>query len=201
MPHVLESARTGRAKCRGCGQPIAVRTLRLGERVPNPFSDDGGETTLWYHVPCAAFLRPEAFLAVMAETTETIPDRAHLEQEAQLGAAHRRLPRVAGAGRAPTGRATCRACKQPITKGAWRLALVYYDEGRFAPSGFLHPACAASYLETTQVLGRLRHFSPELDAQDLAAVAAELGAELGSDTGQTRVRHGERGVRHLGFDV
>ena len=46
MPHVFEPAPTGRAKCRGCGRPIAQGDLRFGERIPNPFAE--GETTLWF---------------------------------------------------------------------------------------------------------------------------------------------------------
>ncbi|HEX5068975.1 MAG TPA: hypothetical protein VFV78_02065 [Vicinamibacterales bacterium] len=180
MPGVIEAAKTGRAKCRGCGQAIAAGTLRLGERVPNPFSDDGGETTLWYHVACAAFLRPEAFLEVLAapETAGVaagIDGRERLAQEAALGAAHRRLPRATAAERASTGRATCRHCKTLIEKGAWRLALTYYDEGRFAPSGFIHLGCAREYLETVEIFGRLRHFSPALTAPELEEIRQLLG--------------------------
>ena len=69
MPHIIEAAKTGRAKCRGCTQPIAAGVLRFGERVPNPFADDGGETTQWYHVPCAAFMRPESFLQTIETET------------------------------------------------------------------------------------------------------------------------------------
>jgi hypothetical protein len=178
MPHVIEAAKTGRAKCRGCGEPITAGTLRLGERVPNPFSDDGAETTLWYHVPCAAFLRPEAFLEVIAapETAAVALDgRGTLAHEAALGAAHRRLPRATTAERASSGRATCRHCKTLIDKGAWRLALTYYDEGRFAPSGFIHVGCAREYLETAEIFGRLRHFSPALTDGDLAEIREQLG--------------------------
>src|SRR5262245_30684196 len=162
MAHTIEPAKTGRAKCRGCGEPIAAGTLRLGERVPNPFGDEGTETTLWFHIACAALLRPEAFLETIKSTTETIPDRATLEQEAQLAVAQRRLPRATTATRAPTGRATCRSCKQLIEKDAWRIALIYFEDGRFSPSGFIHVKCAKDYLETTEIFGRLKHFSPDL---------------------------------------
>lgn len=168
MAHIIEAAKTGRAKCRGCTQPIAAGVLRFGERVPNPFADDGGETTLWYHVPCASFMRPESFLQAIETETMAIDNREALEREARLGVDHRRLPRATAAGRATTGRATCRACKTPIDKGAWRIALMYYEDGRFAPSGFIHAGCAAAYFETTDVLGRIRHFSPDLAAEDLA---------------------------------
>jgi hypothetical protein len=172
--HTIEPAKTGRAKCRGCGEPIASGTLRLGERVPNPFGDEGSETTLWFHVPCAAFLRPEAFVEVIAQTTEAISDRATLEHEAQLGIAHRRLPRATTAGRAPTGRATCRSCKQLIEKDAWRLALVYFEDSRFSPSGFIHISCVKEYLETTEIFGRLKHFSPGLTEEELADIRAQI---------------------------
>ena len=174
MPHTIEPAKTGRAKCRGCGEPITAGTLRLGERVPNPFGDEGTETTLWFHIACAAFLRPEAFVETIATTTEAIADRATLEHEAQLGVAHRRLPRATSAGRAPTGRATCRSCKQLIEKDHWRLALLYFEDGRLSPSGFIHVRCSKEYLETTEIFGRLKHFSPALTDAELGEIRKEL---------------------------
>jgi hypothetical protein len=176
MPHIVEAAKTGRAKCRACGKPIAAGTQRFGERVPNPFADDGGETTHWFHVRCAAFTRPEAFLAFLSESTAGIDNREELEREARAGVEHHRLPRVAGAGRAASGRAACRHCKQPIARDTWRIALAYYDEGRFAPSGFIHVACAGEYLETTDVMPRIRHFAPELGAASLEEIEGELGS-------------------------
>jgi hypothetical protein len=175
MPHTIEPAKTGRAKCRGCGEPITAGSLRLGERVPNPFGDEGSETTLWFHIACAALLRPEAFIETIASTTETIPDRGTLEHEAGLGVAHRRLPRATTAGRAPTGRATCRSCKQLIEKDAWRIALIWFEDGRFSPSGFIHMKCAKEYLETIEIFGRLKHFSPGLSEGELAEIRKELG--------------------------
>jgi hypothetical protein len=97
-----------------------------------------------------------------------------LEHEAQLGVAHRRLPRATAAGRAPTGRATCRACKQLIEKDAWRIALLYFEDGRLSPSGFIHVSCAKAYLETTEIFGRLKHFSPHLTEADLADIRTQL---------------------------
>jgi hypothetical protein len=179
MPHTFESAKTGRAKCRACGKPIAAGTIRFGERVPNPFADDGGETTHWFHVPCAAFTRPESFVDPSVEHSELLPDRDRWEREAKLGVEHRRLPRVAGANRAASGRAACRACKEPIAKDTWRIALSYYDEGRFAPSGFIHVACAPGYLETTDaesVVERIRHFSPELTDNDASEIIKSLSS-------------------------
>jgi ribosomal protein L37AE/L43A len=176
MPHVIEHAKTGRAKCRGCGQAIAAGVLRLGERVPNPFSDDGGETTHWFHLACAAFMRPETFLGTLPSWSEAVEDRERLEREAHLGMTHRRLPRATTVERAPSGRAACRACKQTIDKGTWRIALMYYEDGRFAPSGSIHVSCAPAYLETADVLGRLKHFTPALGEADLSEIQALLSA-------------------------
>jgi hypothetical protein len=176
MPHVIERASSGRAKCRGCGERIAAGERRFGERLPNPFADDEAEMTRWFHVACAAFKRPEPFLETLATAPEPIDDRERLEREARLGVAHRRLPRVNTAERAPSGRALCRSCREIIAKDAWRLSLVFYEDGRFAPSGFIHMRCAAAYFETAEVMGRVKHFSPALGDRDLAEIQAELGA-------------------------
>jgi hypothetical protein len=49
----------------------------------------------------------------------------------------------------------------PQADPAGRLAhrLVYYDEGQFSPSGFIHLACAGSYFETADIAEPLLHFS------------------------------------------
>jgi len=164
MGHVIEPAASGRAKCRGCGVAIAKDELRFGERQPNAFGD--GEMTLWLHLRCAAYKRPEPLL-------ETLPDYPDLTEAGALraiaedGVAHRRLPRVDGASRAPTGRARCRSCRETIDKDAWRIDLVFFEGYRFQPSGYIHAACAADYLDTTDVIDRIRHFSPKLDSTDL----------------------------------
>ncbi|MEZ5316809.1 MAG: hypothetical protein R2752_05360 [Vicinamibacterales bacterium] len=184
MPHVIERAPTGRAKCRGCGTAIARGDLRLGEQLPNPFADDEGALmTHWFHLACGAYRRPEAFLEALSlidapdaadPPPGPIEDRERLAHEAAEGVAHHRLPRVNTAERAATGRATCRACKTPIPKDAWRISLLYYEDGRFTPSGFIHAACAPAYLETTAILPRVRHFTPALTDADAAELEAEF---------------------------
>jgi hypothetical protein len=174
MAHVIEQAASGRAKCRGCGEAIAAGALRFGERLPNPFAE--GELTHWFHLECAAYKRPEPFLATLKDSAEPLPDRERLEAEAALGMAHARLPRVDGAERAPSGRAQCRSCRQPIEKGAWRVKLVYYEDERFQPSGSIHVRCAQPYLDTADVLGRVKHFSRGLSEADLRELETELAA-------------------------
>src|SRR5437764_11213194 len=119
MSHLFETAASGRAKCRGCGQAIARGELRFGERLPNPYAD--GEMTLWFHPLCAAYKRPEALLQVLPETDAA--DRDWLERAARGSLAHRRLPRIDGAERSPSGQARCRNCRQSIERGTWRIRL------------------------------------------------------------------------------
>lgn len=160
MPHVFELAASGRAKCRGCGRPIQRGALRFGERLPNPYGE--GEMTLWFHPMCAAYKRPEPLLQALVETSEKVPDRESLEHAARGSLAHRRLARIDGAERAPTGQAKCRSCHEPIARGNWRIRIVFYDEGRFSPGGYVHLECRKAYFETDGILEHALHFSPDL---------------------------------------
>jgi len=164
MPHVFEHAASGRAKCRGCAQPIERGALRFGERVPNPYAE--GETTFWYHPLCAAYRRPEALLEALPVAPPELTDTDALERAAKATAAHRRLPRLNGAERAPTGQARCRHCREAIAKASWRIRLVNYEDGRFAPSGFLHLGCQRAYFEGADIVPALLHFSHELSDGD-----------------------------------
>lgn len=177
MAHTIEPAASGRAKCRGCGQPIAKGELRLGARLPNPF-DEAKELTLWFHLLCAAYVRPEPLLEAAKDTEEELADRKKLEVEAKRSLENRRLPRLRGAERARTGRSSCRSCRETIPKDTWRLALMFYDEveGRFSPGGFLHVKCAKEYFGTAAVLPRLKHFTPTLEENDVREIQAQLNS-------------------------
>jgi hypothetical protein len=54
------------------------------------------------------------------------------------------------------------------------LALVFFEEYRFNPGGYIHARCAREYFETVDLLDRIRHFSPELGEPELTEVAAAL---------------------------
>jgi Poly(ADP-ribose) polymerase and DNA-Ligase Zn-finger region len=173
VAHLIEPASSGRAKCRSCDQPIAKGELRFGERQPNAFGD--GEMTLWFHLPCGAYSRPEPFLEAQAAA----PADAKLETlvaAARFGIEHRRVPRLHGAERASSGRAHCRSCRELIAKGEWRLPLVFFEDYRFNPGGYIHARCARSYFETADLIDRVRHFSPELREAELAEVAEAIAA-------------------------
>ena len=171
MPHVFEPATSGRSKCRGCGQALARGELRFGERLANPYAD--GEMTLWFHPACAAYKRPEAMLEALASDAN-IPDREALERAARGSAAQHRLARIDGAEHAK-GQANCRHCREAIPKGTWRIRLVFFEEGRFNPSGFIHPGCAAAYFESTDLIEHVLHFSRYLSAADREEVRRALG--------------------------
>ena len=174
MPHTIVPASTGRAKCRGCGQAIAKGELRFGERLPNPFSNDS-EMTLWFHIPCAAYKRPESLQEVVGDA-KGVENVDELLAIITTGIEHQRLQRINGLERAPTGRAKCRSCHEMISKDEWRIPLVYFEEGMFNPSGFIHLACSADFFETTDVADRLTFFAVELKEDELSEVANLLGA-------------------------
>jgi hypothetical protein len=165
MGHVFEPAPSGRSKCRGCGGTIPIGEVRFGERLPNPYGE--GEITLWFHPLCAAYKRPEPLLqalgdVALAGAAESIPDRGALERAAQGSLAFRRIPRINGAEKAPSAKARCRSCRQPIERDAWRIRLTFYDEGRFSPGGFVHLDCRKAYFEADDIADRLLWFSPAL---------------------------------------
>jgi ribosomal protein L37AE/L43A len=172
MADTLEVAASGRSKCRGCGKQIAKGELRLGERLPNPFGE--GEAVYWFHPLCAACMRPEPFLGALGRAAEPPPDAEWLRAAAEVGAAHRRLPRLARAERASSGRARCRHCRELVEKGAWRLVLQIFEEGRMGSAGFIHVACAEPYFELGAILDRIERLTPDLSAADLDEIRALL---------------------------
>ena len=170
MSHVFEPASTGRAKCRGCKEALAKGELRFGERLPNPFGE--GEVTHWFHPRCAAYKRPEAILEALASATG-ISDSEALLQVANAMQAQPRLVRIDGAERAPSGQARCRHCKEAIERDAWRIRLVFHEEGTFSPGGYLHVACRTPYFDTAaDLVEQILHFSPTLNEGERAAFRA-----------------------------
>ncbi len=51
---------------------------------------------------------------------------------------------------------------------------MFYEEGRFAPSGYVHVRCARAYFETPEILPRIRRFSAALSDADLQEIAKEM---------------------------
>ena len=172
MPHLIEEAPSGRAKCRACQQKLDKGELRFGEAVPNPFRE--GEAIHYYHLICGAERRPEAFKEALATREPSLEGQAELERVAQLSIDHRRLPRAARAERASSGRARCRHCRETIAKGELRIALEYVEDGMVSAGGFIHVSCSQDYFGTTELLARLQRTSTKLEAADFAELAQTL---------------------------
>ena len=133
--------------------------------------------TLWFHPVCAAYKRPDAILQTLAEISGGVTDREMLERAARGSSAHRRLPRIDGVQRAPNSRAKCRCCREPIERGTWRIRLVFFEEGRFLPGGFVHLDCRGAYFENHDVLDPMVHFSPDLSDEERSELARACRAE------------------------
>lgn len=164
VPHLLSPATSGRALCRACGRPIGRGELRFGERLPIAFGE--GEMTLWFHPACAAYRRPQPFLQALGASREAVPDRVALERAARAAMAHRRVPRIDGAERSPSGQARCRSCREPIARGSWRIRLVLQEGGRFSAGGYVHLGCGRAYFGTNEILGHVLYFSRALSEGD-----------------------------------
>jgi hypothetical protein len=136
--------------------------MRFGASMPNAFG--GGEMTLWFHPLCAAYKFPDAML-------EIADSEAH-KSAALKCKEHPRLTRIGGAERSKSGQASCRHCQEAIEKGSWRIRIVYNEEGRFSPGGYIHASCSRPYFETDHVLEPILALTPGLtdpDRQELSA--------------------------------
>jgi hypothetical protein len=177
MPSVIEVAKTGRAKCRACKQSIAKDELRFGEEVASQFGD--GESLQWYHLACAAEARPVELQPVLEAYDGDVPNRAELLASLPGNARDLGLQKVQKAERAPTGRATCMQCKQPIAKGEWRVAVerdVQTGGVAVKGSGYLHIACATAFLQGSKegLIARIKKRS-ELSPADADEVTRLVG--------------------------
>jgi hypothetical protein len=188
---VLSVASSGRAKCRGCGRAIPKGELRFGESLSNAYAE--GESLYWFHLVCAACMRPEKFGASLGAFAGTLEDREWLRRTAEFGAAHRRLPRLTRAERAPSGRAHCRQCRDLIDKGVFRIALQMFEDTRMSPIGYIHVACAEAYFGTRDILDRVQRLTFHLPEEDLKEIErtlrdAPLAAEAQIRLAKTRPR-------------
>ena len=174
MPHTVAAATTGRSKCRACGAAIAKGELRFGERLPNPFGEEGSETTHYYHLRCGAYRRPESFAEVLGSHAEDLPEPTALAEAVAFGLSHKRVQRINTVERASSGRARCRHCREAIQKANWRIGLVFFEEGMANSAGFIHVSCAAAYFETDAILDRLQHFGRDLGEDEVAELQTAL---------------------------
>ncbi|TMQ27552.1 MAG: hypothetical protein E6J90_02365 [Deltaproteobacteria bacterium] len=181
MANVIEEAKSGRASCRTCRKPIAKGELRLGVETQTQFSDT--PSLQWHHLPCAAGKLADELKAALADYPGEVPNRAELdaamEQASKKAAAKPAAHPFAD--HAPTGRAKCMQCEQPIDKGSFRIAVERELEiGGSATrgTGYLHPRCVVENLENVggsldELIAGLRANS-RLSEAELDGVIADI---------------------------
>lgn len=179
MANVIEVAKSGRASCRTCKKPIAKGDLRFGEEAPNSFGDT--PSMRWHHLPCAAERLPAELKAALDAHGE-VPNRADLDQVMADAIAKGRA-KPGGfpyADKAPTGRARCTQCEEPIAKDSLRVAVEReIDTGATVTrgAGYMHPKCVVAHLAGSskdELVAGLRANS-RLAPADLDAVLAQIG--------------------------
>ena len=188
MANVIEEAKSGRASCRTCKKTIAKGELRLGVEQMTQFSDT--PSMQWHHLLCAAGKLPAELKESLAAYDGDVPNRPELDKAMadaikKGGAKPGGFPHV---DRAPTGRAKCMQCEEPIAKDSFRVAVEReVDTGAFQTrsAGYLHPKCVAENLEN--IGGDMAEFlagvkkNSRIPEQDLESVVAEVGGAGAGD--------------------
>jgi ribosomal protein L37AE/L43A len=188
MANVIEEAKSGRASCRTCKKTIAKGELRLGVEQMTQFSDT--PSMQWHHLLCAAGKLPAELKEALGTYEGDVPNRPELDKAMadaikKGGAKPGGFPHV---DRAPTGRAKCMQCEEPIAKDTWRVAVEReVDTGAFTTrgAGYLHPKCVAENLEN--VGGDMEEFlagvkkNSRIAEDDLESVIGEIGGSGGGD--------------------
>jgi hypothetical protein len=173
MQKLIEVAKSGRARCRGCRQNIAKDELRYGEEAANQFGD--GVAMQWLHLPCAAKKHPRELKEAMDAYAGDIPNRAELEKT--LTEAASSLKTYPFAEWAPTGRSKCLQCKEPIDKDTLRVGVEREIEMGGVPRvspGYLHPQCAGEFMKDETLADKLKANSHGLKPDELDIVLQKL---------------------------
>jgi hypothetical protein len=182
MANVIEEAKSGRASCRTCKKAIAKGELRFGEEAPNAFGD--APSMRWHHLTCAAEKLPAELKATLDTYPGPVANRAELDKlmADSLAKGRAKPGGFPYADKAPTGRARCIQCSQPIDKDTVRVAIEReIDTGAMVTkgAGYMHPGCVVAYLEANsgdkdELVDGLRQNSRLVPAE-LDAVIATIG--------------------------
>ena len=183
MAHMVELAKSGRARCRACSEGIQKGEVRFGEEVQNAFSESGGTTFHWHHLRCAAKKKPWQLREALRAFTGEVPDREEVERIIDENEAKQKPSTFPYAEHAPTGRSHCGECHDTIEKGALRIATPREQDGpapmMMPPTPrYYHVQCARAVLpgDPENVAGQVRQNSRGLSAADLDEILAALRA-------------------------
>lgn len=181
MAHIVEAAKSGRARCRTCGEGILKGDVRFGEEVPNAFSESGGTTFHWHHLRCAAKKKPHELAEALKSFAGEVPDREEIERLIAENAPKQKPSTFPYAERAPTGRSHCGECHRTIEKGALRVAVAREPDGPSlmgmpATARYLHATCARAVLEgePEKVAAQIQQNSRGLGPADMEELLAAL---------------------------
>ena len=185
MAHMIEEAKSGRAGCRTCRKPIAKGELRFGEEVENQFAEGGETTYRWHHMPCAAGSKTDELRATLAAHGGDPPIGDELKSELERLMAEadaKKPPPYPHADKAPSGRAKCQGCGETIPKGEIRVAFERDIERGMSVmkgAGYLHPKCAAAYMEQNgtshdELTEAIRTNTRDLSEQEMDKLFAEV---------------------------
>ncbi len=182
MANVIEEAKSGRASCRTCKKTIDKGELRFGEEAPNAFGD--APSLRWHHLMCAAEKLPVELKAALETHTDPVPNREELDK-AMTDALSKGRGKPGGfpyADKAPTGRARCIGCQQPIEKDSIRIAVEREIEtGAMVQKAarYMHPACVAANIETAgedkDTLVEGVRANSRLTPEDLESAISQIG--------------------------
>ncbi len=132
--YIIEQARSGRSKCKGCKRAIDKGELRLGVLIEGPF----GEGHMWYHLTCAAKrILPKLEAAYECEAwnnaqappdPESLPELTELRELGAKAEAERKQQEqdrkvLPYAELAPSNRSKCKQSGEAIEQGAVRIVL------------------------------------------------------------------------------
>jgi Poly(ADP-ribose) polymerase and DNA-Ligase Zn-finger region len=177
MAHIVETAKSGRARCRTCGEGILKDDVRFGEEVANAFSESGGTTFQWHHLRCAAKKKPSHLREALKSFAGEVPDREEIEMLIAENEPKQKPSAFPYAERAPSARSHCGRCQTVIAKGGLRVAVPREQEGppsMMPPAPrYLHAACAKAALDDDpeMILGQIRQNSRGLTPEDLDQLA------------------------------
>ncbi len=196
-PYIIEAARSGRSKCKGCRKAIEKDTHRLGVLVEGPY----GLGHMWYHLNCAAgqvwdkleaAYEHEAWsLAKVPVERAELPDLAELEElreeadkkRAVKKAKQKTIPYVE---LDPSGRARCKWCDETLVKDEPRVVLgrevEFGNQVRTTPIN-VHARCVADAIGAEDsatgpdgLVEALRENSKGLDDVVLDSAIEEIGS-------------------------
>lgn len=185
-PYVIEGARSSRSRCKTCRRKINKGALRIGILIEGPY----GVGYLWHHISCAArrqFERVEEAYELAAwkqakEPLEKVPDLDELRKLRSRAEERRRQRKeIPYAEAAPTGRARCKHCSEPIEKGKLRVTLgrlvEFGSQVRTSPI-HVHPGCVAAELRSPECGTEREGFAEALRANSADVPTAEIDALL-----------------------